>query len=142
HGVEPLEVRARQGKPESGRIRVEFLNEEMETVINVSDDGQGIDPGRVVDKARQLGLIDSQLANSLSEEKAMDLIFLSALSTRDHSTEYSGRGVGLDFVRSLIESVGGTVKVTSSFGIGTSFQIRLPHRLQRNQPHLSAVKTS
>jgi len=124
HGIEVPEERSAKNKPESGIVHVEASHHGGTVVIEVRDDGAGIDPNRLVAKARAAGILDD--GDEPTREEALELIFHPGLSTADRVSDISGRGVGMDVVRRNVVELGGTVDVTSSAGEGTRFTIRLP----------------
>lgn len=124
HGIEAPAERAAAGKPGEGRIRLSAAQCEGEILIEVSDDGRGIDPDKVLAKARAAGLVREDAA--LSRRQILELIFLPGLSTAAEVSELAGRGVGLDVVRRNVENLRGSVRVQSEKGAGTTFQIKLP----------------
>lgn len=124
HGLEDAETRAALGKPETGTVVMKAGNEGSMIVIEVSDDGGGINAEKVRKKAIEKGLISSDAP--LSEQEVHNLIFLPGFSTSDTISSISGRGVGLDVVRTQIEKLKGTIQVSSRKGVGTAFIIRLP----------------
>jgi len=126
HGIEPAGERAAAGKPPCGTIRLNAYHHSNQVVIEVADDGQGIDRDRVIAKAIACGLLRKQDAASLDQDKVFNLIFESGLSTAHSVTEISGRGVGMDVVRSVLTRLKGTVHVSSRPGAGTTFQLRVP----------------
>ncbi|WP_443029072.1 response regulator [Spirulina sp. CS-785/01] len=126
HGIEAPEVRLAAGKPQAGRIKVSALQQGNQTVISVSDDGAGIEPSRVKNKAVQKGLIRKDQAKNLSNMEVYDLLFHPGFSTKDTADGFSGRGVGLDVVRTSINEIRGNVTIDSKLGQGTTFTIRLP----------------
>ncbi len=126
HGIEDKETRIKNGKPEKGTVRLEAEQIGDNVMIRISDDGAGINTEKVVQKAVQNGRLTAEEAENISEEKAADLIFLPSLSTAEKVSDISGRGVGLDVVRSKIEGLGGDVTVESELGKGSTFIIRLP----------------
>ena len=123
HGLESAEVRAERGKPEVGSI---YLNAFPEGNNVVSDDGNGIDVEKVKSKAVEKGTLTQEQADALTEKEAIDLLFKPSFSTSDKITDVSGRGVGLDVVKSKIEALGGDVEVKTKYGEGSTFSIRLP----------------
>jgi len=126
HGLEtPVERRA-AGKPETGRLRVEAAHCAGALAISVSDDGCGIDLARLRSKIVQRGLTTADVAQKLTDAELLDFLFLPGFSTATEVTEISGRGVGLDVVHSMVQSVGGRVHVHAQLGSGTRFQIQLP----------------
>lgn len=126
HGIEAPETRIAAGKPAEGRLRLAAAHESGFVTLEISDDGAGIDPGRLRERAVSRGLVQEGRAASLSEDELLDLIFLPGFSTADRVTSVSGRGVGMDVVRSNIERMGGAVGVRSGRGKGTRFQIKIP----------------
>jgi len=126
HGVESSEERLRQGKGSSGRILLKASHEDNNVVITVSDDGAGISADAVTRKALKMGLMTKEEIALLSEDDKKRLIMLPGLSTAREVSDVSGRGVGMDIVRSHIEKVGGSIDIKSELGKGTEFIIRLP----------------
>ncbi len=126
HGVELPEARLRAGKPEEGVVSVNAVHESGHVTIEISDDGAGIPLDRVRAKAIEKGLISAQRAAELTEQEATHLIFLPGLSTAQAVTNVSGRGVGMDVVKTNVERLGGTVEVETQLGIGTKFRLKLP----------------
>lgn len=124
HGIEPLEVRRAAGKPLQGRVSLNAYHEAGGIVIEVSDDGGGLDPQKILAKALQRGLVaDGQ---ALAEKDILNLIFEPGFSTAETVSNLSGRGVGMDVVKRNITALRGTVELDSSLGIGTCVRIRLP----------------
>jgi chemotaxis protein histidine kinase CheA/ActR/RegA family two-component response regulator len=126
HGIEPPEVRERLGKPSAGQIGIHAYVEGQNTLIEVSDDGQGLDFQRIRDRAVQLNLQSPEQASLLPEEALTDLLFEPRFSTVASANERSGRGVGLDVVRSQLRSLQGSIQVTSQPQQGTVFTLRVP----------------
>ncbi|MGN0318942.1 MAG: chemotaxis protein CheW [Lachnospira sp.] len=126
HGLESAEIRAERGKPEVGTIALNAFQEGNNVVIEVSDDGNGIDVEKVKRKAVDKGTITQEQADAMTEKEAVDLLFKPSFSTADAVTDVSGRGVGLDVVKSKIEALGGDVEVKTVYGEGSTFSIRLP----------------
>jgi two-component system chemotaxis sensor kinase CheA len=126
HGIETKEDRRAAGKPEIGRIAMRAYHEGNRVVIEVSDDGRGIDPAVVRAKAIEVGAVTEQEAQQMSDEDALNLIFLDGLSTAKQITQLSGRGVGAAAVKSAIEQLRGNVTVRSQVGVGTCFTLRMP----------------
>lgn len=126
HGLESAEVRAERGKPEVGSIYLNAFQEGNNVVIEVADDGNGIDVEKVKSKAVEKGTLTQEQADALTEKEAIDLLFKPSFSTSDKITDVSGRGVGLDVVKSKIEALGGDVEVKTKYGEGSTFSIRLP----------------
>jgi two-component system, chemotaxis family, sensor kinase CheA len=126
HGVESAEARRQAGKPETGSVRVEARREGNGVLIEVSDDGQGIDPTRIRRAAISKGLITEDAGARLSDTESLDLIFAAGLSTAAEITDVSGRGVGMDVVKSNIVRMGGVVSVSSEIGKCTTIRLQLP----------------
>jgi chemosensory pili system protein ChpA (sensor histidine kinase/response regulator) len=131
HGLESQERRAEQGKPPIGEIRVALSQESNEVVFDFSDDGGGLDMENLRQRAVAQGLVEAD--EQLNEEQTMQLIFSSGLSTASEVTEISGRGIGMDVVRSEITALGGRIDVSSEAGKGTHFRIHLPLTLAVTQ---------
>jgi chemosensory pili system protein ChpA (sensor histidine kinase/response regulator) len=129
HGLEPTEVRLALGKAASGTIALRAAHEGNHVVLTISDDGRGIDFEQVREAIVRRGLVTADEANGLSEEELLEFLFRPGFSTRDEISELSGRGVGLDVVKTKVEALKGTVTVTSTLGRGTIFTIRLPMTL-------------
>lgn len=126
HGIESPEVRNAMGKPESGTVSLRAYPDGNTVVIEVEDDGAGIDADRVAGKALSKGLIDEKEMEIMTQNELINLLFLPGFSTAEVVTDLSGRGVGLDVVKTKIESLNGTVEVKSELGKGSKFIIRLP----------------
>lgn len=125
HGIETPEERQAAGKPRTGRVGLELSNEGGEIRITVSDDGRGIDTSAVLSKAREKNLFSGE-EGDCTEQEILDLCLLPGFSTRELANEYSGRGVGLDVVRQMVESFGGHLHLASSKGEGSRFVLHLP----------------
>ena len=126
HGLEPLEERRNAGKPDAGKISMRAYHEGNQVVVEVSDDGRGIDAAAVKSKGIQAGVITKEDADRMPDEDAVELIFLQGLSTAKEVTQVSGRGVGAAAVKSSIEQLRGSVAVKSELGRGTCFTLRMP----------------
>jgi len=126
HGVEKPEVRAAAGKPRAGTIRLEAQQEGDQIVIAVADDGAGIDPERISRKAVEKGLITAERVRALSKREILDFIFLPGFSTAEKVNDLSGRGVGMDVVRTNLKKMNGTIDLESHMGQGTIIRLRLP----------------
>jgi two-component system chemotaxis sensor kinase CheA len=126
HGIESPEVRAAAGKPEEGRISVRATQEGDRVLIEITDDGKGIDPEVVKRKAFDKGLIDEHRLDSISDAEAVMLVFAAGFSTNDVVSDLSGRGVGMDVVKTSLEKIGGQVSLTSKKGVGTRIVLTLP----------------
>ena len=126
HGLETEEERIAAGKPPVGTLTVGARSEGDRVIIEIKDDGRGIDVDKVVNKALEKRLIDPEQIDRMSEEEKLGLIFLPGLSTKDEISDLSGRGVGADAVKATVEELGGKVVVSSQKGQGTSVQLLLP----------------
>jgi two-component system chemotaxis sensor kinase CheA len=126
HGLETPEVRQTVGKPASGTIIIRAAQQSDRVVIEVIDDGKGIDPAIIKRKAYEKGLIDEFTMERMDERTAINLIFAAGFSTAAVVTDLSGRGVGMDVVRTTVQKLNGTVTVDSETGKGTSIRISLP----------------
>lgn len=126
HGIEAPDVRAARGKPEEGTIQLRAYHSGNHVFIEIEDDGAGISREKVLKKAISRGIVSPEEAEHLTDEQVYELIFAPGFSTADHISDISGRGVGLDVVKSTIESLGGTVAVDSRPGQGSLFSIQLP----------------
>lgn len=126
HGIETPEKRLKEGKPETGTIKLSAYHEQSHIVVCISDDGAGIDVEKVKESAVQKGFIKRDEVERLSNAEAFNLVFLSGLSTAEKVSEVSGRGVGMDVVKTNVTSVGGSVFIDSKPGHGTTTKIRLP----------------
>jgi two-component system chemotaxis sensor kinase CheA len=126
HGVESPAARRAAGKPETGRIRLNAYHEGGHVLIEVSDDGAGLDAAKIRAKAVERGMLTREAAASLSEAQSLRLIFEPGFSTAEKVTNVSGRGVGMDVVRSNIERIGGVVELSSRVGVGTTVRVRIP----------------
>jgi two-component system, chemotaxis family, sensor kinase CheA len=126
HGLEPPEDRLAAGKPRHGTIQIAARHAGGSVVIEVRDDGSGIDPHVIARKALSLGMIDEEAAAAIDMRGAVELLFTSGFSTAEMTSDISGRGVGMDAVREKIRQLGGEVVIDSTQGTGTLAQIRLP----------------
>ncbi|MGN0697012.1 MAG: chemotaxis protein CheW, partial [Oscillospiraceae bacterium] len=126
HGIEDTaEERVAKGKPAKGKITLSAYNSSGEVIICVIDDGQGINPEKVLDKAERNGMLNKP-RSEYTDKEIFNMIMLPGFSTNEEVTEYSGRGVGMDVVKKNIEKTGGTVSVDSKWGEGTQFTIKIP----------------
>jgi len=126
HGIEPPSVREAAGKDPEGTLRLRAMQEGSHVIIEVADDGAGIAVERVREKAIERGLISAERAALLSERELLQLIFLPGFSTAKQVTNVSGRGVGMDVVRTNVEKIGGKVEIDSRAGKGTTLRLRIP----------------
>ncbi|MGA2042532.1 MAG: chemotaxis protein CheA [Roseiarcus sp.] len=126
HGIETPAERSAAGKPEPGVLRISARQENDFVVIEVADDGRGIDPRGVRARSVQLGLVSAEQAEQMGDEDATNLVFAAGFSTRDEISDLSGRGVGMDVVRSAVLKAGGDVSLRTTLGAGTSVTVRLP----------------
>jgi len=126
HGIEAPEERLRQGKPAGGRLALRAFHEGGQVNIEIADDGAGIDPQRIRAKVIERGILSAEQVARLSDREVVNLVFLPGFSTAQAVTKVSGRGVGMDVVRTHIEGIGGTVELQSRPGQGTTLLIRIP----------------
>jgi two-component system chemotaxis sensor kinase CheA len=126
HGIEPPQERIKTGKPVEGVVRMRAYHQSGSVVIEVIDDGAGISTTCVLAKAIERGLVTPEQAEAMTQREALQLIFLSGFSTAKQVTNVSGRGVGLDVVRTNVEKVGGSVELESRLGSGTTLRMRVP----------------
>ena len=126
HGIEPATQRKNAGKPETGLVRLTASREKEHVAIEVSDDGKGIDPDQVLDMAIKKGIVTPEDSVELNDKEKLMLICAPGLSTREEATDVSGRGVGVDVVKTTIESLGGTMAIDSEKGTGTKVTLKLP----------------
>ena len=126
HGLESAELRAERGKPETGSIFLKAYQEGNNVIIQVGDDGNGIDTEAVKRKAIERGIVTQEQADNMSQKEIVNFLFMPSFSMAKKITDISGRGVGLDVVKSGIEQLGGDVEVSTELGKGTTFTVRLP----------------
>lgn len=126
HGLEDTELRIQRGKPEVGNIFLNAYQEGNNVIIQVGDDGNGIDTEAVKEKAIERGIITPEQADAMTQKEIINLLFMPSFSMAKKITDISGRGVGLDVVKSNIEQLGGDVEVQTKLGEGTTFTVRLP----------------
>ena len=126
HGIEPPEERVRVGKPEEGTLWLRAYNKGQSVIIEIEDDGRGIDPQRVRAKAVERGLLTEEDLERMDDKEVINLIFQPGFSTAEKVSEVSGRGVGMDVVRTAIERIGGSVELESKVGQGTKVILKLP----------------
>jgi len=126
HGIELPEVRKAAGKPPEGKLIIRASQDADKVVIDISDDGKGIDPAVIKRKAYEKGIIDETVLERISDQDAINLVFAAGFSTADVVSDLSGRGVGMDVVRAAVEQVNGTVSLESKPGQGTRLRLSLP----------------
>ncbi|AQS59852.1 chemotaxis protein CheA [Desulforamulus ferrireducens] len=127
HGIETPEERLAAGKPATGTLLLKASYAESHIVITVQDDGRGIDANKIRNKAVEMGFVDRETADRMSDKEALQLIFRAGLSTKNNEvSDLSGRGVGMDVVNTAIEQINGTVELDTKLGAGTTITIRLP----------------
>ncbi|HET9407756.1 MAG TPA: chemotaxis protein CheA [Candidatus Sulfotelmatobacter sp.] len=126
HGIEPVEERSQHGKPPRGTVRLNAYHQGNHVIVEVSDDGRGMDVQKIRAKAIELGLVSSEEAGRLSDPEVMDFIFRPGFSTAEQVTEVSGRGVGMDVVQSVLHRLKATISVETHPGRGTTFRLKLP----------------
>jgi two-component system chemotaxis sensor kinase CheA len=126
HGIESPATRRAAGKPETGRVRLNAYHEGGHVLIEVSDDGAGLDAAKIRAKAVERGMLTREAAAALTEAQSLRLIFEPGFSTAEKVTNVSGRGVGMDVVRSNIQRIGGVVELSSRVGVGTTVRVRIP----------------
>jgi two-component system chemotaxis sensor kinase CheA len=126
HGIEPVEERRRLGKPAHGTVRLRAHHQGNQVVVEVSDDGRGMDVQKIRSKAVELGFVNAEEAARLSDAETLDFIFRPGFTTAEQVTEVSGRGVGMDVVQSVLHRLKATVSVETRLGHGTTFRLKLP----------------
>lgn len=126
HGLESAESRQSSGKNEIGQVEIKAYNESGQVIIEVNDDGKGLSREKILSKAIEKGLVLPDKASSLSDQQVFHLIFNPGFSTAETVTSISGRGVGMDVVKTNIEKIGGSVNVSSKEGEGTTFKLKIP----------------
>jgi two-component system chemotaxis sensor kinase CheA len=126
HGIEPAEQRRAQGKAPRGKIRLNAYHQGNQVVVEISDDGRGIDAQKIRNKAIELGMTTPEEAARLTEAETLDFIFRPGFSTAEVVTEVSGRGVGMDVVQSVLQRLKATIHVETHMGQGTTFRLKLP----------------
>ena len=126
HGIEPPEQRVAVGKPGLGRLRLNAFHQGNQVVIEIKDDGRGIDAQKIRTKAIELGMVTAQEAARMSEAETLELIFRPGFSTAEEVTEVSGRGVGMDVVQSVLQKLKATIHIETRPGQGTTFRLKLP----------------
>ncbi|WRB89489.1 chemotaxis histidine kinase/response regulator CheAY2 [Helicobacter pylori] len=140
HGIEPLEERRRLNKPETGKVQLSAYNEGNHIVIKISDDGKGLDPVMLKEKAIEKGVISERDAEGMSDREAFNLIFKPGFSTAKVVSNVSGRGVGMDVVKTNIEKLNGIIEIDSEVGVGTTQKLKIPLTLAIIQALLVGVQ--
>ncbi|GAA8063374.1 chemotaxis histidine kinase/response regulator CheAY2 [Helicobacter pylori] len=140
HGIEPLEERRRLNKPETGKVQLNAYNEGNHIVIKISDDGKGLDPVMLKEKAVEKGVISERDAEGMSDREAFNLIFKPGFSTAKVVSNVSGRGVGMDVVKTNIEKLNGIIEIDSEVGVGTTQKLKIPLTLAIIQALLVGVQ--
>jgi len=140
HGIEPPEERIALGKPETGTVELKAYNEGNQIVIEIADDGKGMDPDILKSKALEKGIISEKEADMMSDKEAFMLIFKAGFSTAAKVTNVSGRGVGMDVVKTNVEKLNGLIEVDSTAGNGSVFKIKIPLTLAIIQALLVAAQ--
>ena len=126
HGIEPTDERKKKGKNESGQLKMtctKLKDDSSILKIDIEDDGNGIDAKKLYERAIKNGIIDDK---EMNENEKINLIFLPSLSTKEEVTDVSGRGIGMDAVKDMIDKMGGEIKVHSTYSKGTKFEIIIP----------------
>lgn len=126
HGLEPAAERIAAGKPEKGQLRLDAYHQGNQVVIEISDDGRGIDRQRVIQKAIERRILSQEEAARMTEQESLNLIFHPGFSTAEQVTSISGRGVGMDVVKSVLDRLKGTIQIDTRPGVGTTFYLKVP----------------
>jgi two-component system chemotaxis sensor kinase CheA len=126
HGIETRDERQNVGKPAVGTIALNAFQKGNQVVIEVEDDGRGMDPRRLIQTAVRRGIVTNEQANEMSPREVLSLVFIPGFSTKEEASEVSGRGVGMDVVKTNIAKLGGVVDISSEVGIGTKMTVTLP----------------
>ncbi|GAB6189443.1 chemotaxis protein CheA [Marinitoga arctica] len=140
HGIESVEDRIKKGKPKKGTIKLSAWHEGDGVVISVEDDGKGLDREVIANKAIERGLVDASMVQTMNDEEIFSFIFLPGFSTKKEATDLSGRGVGMDVVKTVVESLNGNVSISSKKDVGTKIIIRLPLTLSIIQVLLVTIE--
>jgi len=136
HGIEPAAARVAARKPAAGRLAVRLVRAAARVTLVVEDDGAGLDPRRIKEVAIERGLLTPGEAARMDDARALDLITLPGFTTAERTTEVSGRGVGMDVVKSTVEALGGRLRIASTAGRGTTFEVTLPYSVALVQAYL------
>jgi two-component system chemotaxis sensor kinase CheA len=126
HGIEDPAERLAKGKPAKGTLRIEACHQGNQVMVEIIDDGRGIDVKKVQARAQELGLIPPDQSRNLTDAEILEFVFRPGFSTADEVTEISGRGVGLDVVRSVLQRLKGSVELETRAGYGTTFRLKMP----------------
>jgi two-component system chemotaxis sensor kinase CheA len=126
HGIEMPDVRRAAGKAPEGRLVIRASQEADRVYIDITDDGKGIDPAVIKRKAHEKGIIDAAVLERISDQEAVNLVFAAGFSTVEQVSDLSGRGVGMDVVRTAVEQINGAVTLESTLGQGTRLRLALP----------------
>jgi len=126
HGLEPADQRIAAGKPATGKLLIRAISESDRVLIEIIDDGKGIDPAIIKKKAYEKSIIDESQLERMSDQEAINLIFAAGFSTAEQVSDLSGRGVGMDVVKNALNKIGGTVNLSSVLGQGTTLRLNLP----------------
>ncbi|MBL6447108.1 chemotaxis protein CheA [Fulvivirga sp. 29W222] len=126
HGIESIVDRKNAGKPAEGHLTLKAISESDAVIIDVSDDGRGVDAQKIREKAIQKGILTEAEAKNFSDDDIVLMIFEPGFSTADNISEISGRGVGMDVVKKALDSIGGTISINTHKGVGTTFSLRIP----------------
>ncbi|WP_298437117.1 chemotaxis protein CheA [Geobacter sp.] len=140
HGLETPDERTAAGKPRKGTLILSAAHEGNQIVISIKDDGKGIDPDRIARKAKEKGLVTDEQLAAMGQREILDLIFLPGFSTKEKATDLSGRGVGMDVVRTNIKKLNGIIDIKSELGQGSEFILKLPLTLAIIQSLLVEVE--
>ena len=140
HGLEPPDERVAAGKPRVGTLILSAVHEGNQIIISIKDDGRGIDTDRVGRKALEKGLVTEDQLAAMSQRELFDMIFLPGFSTKEKATDLSGRGVGMDVVKTNIKKLNGLIEIKSEKGMGSEFILRLPLTLAIIQSLLVEVE--
>jgi len=126
HGIEMPAVRLAAGKPEKGTLTLRAIPMDDQVIIEIIDDGKGIDPNVIKQKAYEKGVINEKQLDEITDQQAIELIFAAGLSSKEQASDLSGRGVGMDVVRTAVNDAGGTVELISELGKGSTLRLALP----------------
>ncbi|MGM0501564.1 MAG: chemotaxis protein CheW [Bacillota bacterium] len=139
HGIEPPEEREKKGKPREGQIKLSAFHEGNNVVIQIEDDGQGIDPTIIEKKALEKGVVSPSEVENMSDQEIVNLVFAPGFSTNEEVSDVSGRGVGMDVVKNKLDALNGSIDIKSEVGKGSVFTMKLPLTLSIIQGFLTTV---